>query len=73
MSTLVTLICGCRARLEEPSRIRTIADRARTCQMQSHRVGARVWLWESLIDPRGPSIDDERDVSAPEPYQYLRR
>jgi hypothetical protein len=58
MSYTVALWCGCtvyvfcnpRTRIAHS---RVIERRGDTCPVRTHDVGARLWLWEILPDPRG--------------------
>ena len=66
-SYTMTLWCGCRIYVacHPDTRInhaRVIEKRGDRCPVRQHQVGARLWLWEILPDPRGaePGIDYEQ-------------
>jgi hypothetical protein len=60
MSYTVTLWCGCRVYVSchPVTRIahsRIVEHRGDSCPVRRHDVGARLWLWELLPDPRASS------------------
>lgn len=71
-SYTITLWCGCqvyvachpRTRL---AHARIIETRGRCCRVRRHEIGARVWLWEMLPDPRRPHAtiqnESERNIA----------
>jgi hypothetical protein len=58
MSYSVTLWCGCRVYVSchpitRLTHSRVIEQRGAACPIRRHEIGARLWLWELLPDPRG--------------------
>lgn len=69
-SYTVALWCGCRVYVACHPRTRlahtrVIEKRGHACPVRRHDVGARLWLWEMLPDPRQPQALVEYE--APEP------
>ena len=70
MSYTVALWCGCTVYVacNPQTRIahsRVIERRGPECRIRTHQIGARLWLWELLPDPRSandPAIIEERGV-----------
>ena len=67
MSYSVTLWCGCRVYVacHPQTRLahsRVVEQRGGACPIRRHEVGARLWLWELLPDPRSsaavPAFED---------------
>ena len=57
MSYSVALWCGCTVYVAcnprtRVAHARVIEKRGPQCRIRSHEVGARLWLWEMLPDPR---------------------
>jgi hypothetical protein len=70
MSYTVTLWCGCRVYVAchpvtRLAHSRVIELRDSKCPVRHHDVGARLWLWELLPDPRTaqatPAFEDVTD------------
>ncbi len=60
MSYTVTLWCGCRVYVSchpvtRLAHSRIVEHRGDSCPVRRHDVGARLWLWELLPDPRASS------------------
>jgi len=70
MSYTVALWCGCTVYVacNPQTRIahsRVVERRGPMCRIRTHEVGARLWLWELLPDPRAvsqPTIVEERTL-----------
>lgn len=59
MSYTISLWCGCTVYVSchprtNMAHTRVIEARGPRCPERRHRVGARLWLWEMLPDPRNP-------------------
>jgi len=57
MSYTVTLWCGCCVYVSchpttRLAHTRIVEQRGATCPVRRHEIGARLWLWELLPDPR---------------------
>lgn len=57
MSYSVTLWCGCTVYVScnpqtQIAHARIVERRGDACPVRRHEVGARLWLWEMLPDPR---------------------
>jgi hypothetical protein len=57
MSYTVTLWCGCEVYISaDPTtgmaHSRIVEARGKNCPIRRHEIGARLWLWELLPDPR---------------------
>ena len=57
MSYTVSLWCGCRVYVAcntttGLAHSRVIESRGGSCPVRRHEIGARLWLWELLPDPR---------------------
>jgi hypothetical protein len=70
MSHTVTLWCGCSVYVScHPqtgiAHSRIVEARGSGCPVKRHEIGARVWLWELLPDPRAV------DVARPETFRTV--
>jgi len=66
MSYTVGLWCGCNVYVAcNPetgiAHARVIERRGLACPIRSHEVGARLWLWELLPDPRAANVTITRE------------
>jgi hypothetical protein len=68
MSYTVALWCGCTVYVScNPgtglAHARVVERRGPACPVKTHEVGARLWLWELLPDPRAPHVTITREES----------